>query len=133
MAQDSWKSHHPNYLCARGYPVGARSSSHHLRPLEVGIIQDLPVPALLRRDWLGFDKLLASKPPASRGVHCWKRQERSSGAQPALMATESERQGESESRSNNLFLNLYQQMIAGGSFSKEQREDDQLRNCWLQV
>lgn len=98
--------------------------------LEVGIVPDLPVPVLLGRDWLGFEQLLTAViPPANRGAH----RKESRGRQSALMANESEHEGESQHGINNLFLNLYQQITAGGSFGKEQREDDQLRNCWHQV
>ncbi|XP_073789446.1 protein NYNRIN-like [Danio rerio] len=51
--------------------------------------------------------------------------------QPALMATESDRGGESSSA--NLYYDLFQQITAGGDFGRAQREDETLKHCWPQV
>ncbi|KAI7799815.1 hypothetical protein IRJ41_012432 [Triplophysa rosa] len=50
---------------------------------------------------------------------------------PVLLATESEKEG--ESRDTNLFATLFQQITSGGSFGREQRDDPRLWNCWTQV
>ncbi len=52
------------------------------------------------------------------------------GCQPALLNTDSEREGECSATSTNLYINLFQQITAGGSFGKEQHEDDRLWCCW---
>lgn len=102
--------------------------------LEVGIVKDLPVPVLLGRDWPGFDQLMvsmtqpATKPPARRR----RRVEQNGGRQPVLLATESDGEGECNN-STNMYMNLFQQITAGGSFGREQRKDERLKNCWSQV
>ncbi|KAI7813969.1 hypothetical protein IRJ41_005290 [Triplophysa rosa] len=64
--------------------------------LEIGIVDDLPVPMLLGRDWPGFDQLLASAVrTASHGGRQRKpRPRRERNSRPVLMATESEREGD---------------------------------------
>lgn len=54
------------------------------------------------------------------------------GRQPVLLATESDGKGECEN-STNMYMNLFQQTTAGGSFGREQSEDERLKNCWSQV
>ncbi|KAI7789534.1 hypothetical protein IRJ41_013900 [Triplophysa rosa] len=64
--------------------------------LEIGIVDDLPVPMLLGRDWPGFDQLLASTVrPASRELRGRKaRSRKERRPRPVLLATESEKEGE---------------------------------------
>lgn len=52
---------------------------------------------------------------------------------PHFTGLDSGRDGESPQHNSNLFLDLYQQVTRGGSFAKEQREDDRLKHCWAQV
>ncbi len=52
---------------------------------------------------------------------------------PVLLASDSGRDGESPSQNPNLFYDVFQQVTGGGSFRKEQREDDRLKHCWTQV
>ncbi len=52
---------------------------------------------------------------------------------PVLWAPDSGRDGESPSQNPNLFYDVFQQVTGGGSFGKEQREDDRLKHCWTQV
>ncbi|KAL1252714.1 hypothetical protein QQF64_017407 [Cirrhinus molitorella] len=81
-------------------------------PVELGIIEDLPVPLLLGKDWPGFDQLLhrSTQPASSTG----SRQRRRAGRHHARPY-------------------VFQQVTGGGSFAKAQREDDRLKNCWSQV
>ncbi len=104
-------------------------------PVEVGVMKDLPVPILLGRDWPGFDRLLAAavQPVSTRGSRLRKRPARGARQRPALLASDSRRDGESPQHNSNLFLDLYQQVTGGGSFAKEQRKDDRLKHCWTQV
>ncbi len=44
------------------------------------------------------------------------------GHQPELLATDCEREGDCSVTSTNLYMDLFQQITAGGSFGKEQRE-----------
>ncbi|XP_026116332.1 uncharacterized protein LOC113094960 [Carassius auratus] len=102
--------------------------------LEVGVVKDLPVPVLLGRDWPGFDQLMATamqQGPNPRARHK-QRAERTEGRRPALLATDSDGDGEC-ANSTNMYMNLFQQITAGGSFGREQREDERLKNCWTQV
>lgn len=50
-----------------------------------------------------------------------------------MLATDSEREGESHASQLNVYSDLFQQVTAGGSFGREQREDERLKNCWDQV
>ncbi|KAI7815003.1 hypothetical protein IRJ41_025378 [Triplophysa rosa] len=65
-------------------------------PLEVGIMEDLPVPVLLGRDWPGFDQLLTpSREPAERGNGRRRRRPaRPRNPRPVMLATDSEREGD---------------------------------------
>uniref|UniRef100_A0A9J7Z5P0 Gypsy retrotransposon integrase-like protein 1 n=1 Tax=Cyprinus carpio carpio TaxID=630221 RepID=A0A9J7Z5P0_CYPCA len=94
-------------------------------PVEVGIMRDLPVPVLLGRDWPGFEALLAAatQPASPGGARRGRRTQH----------TDSGRDGESPSQTNNLFYDVYQQVMGGGSFGQAQREDDRLKHCWAQV
>ncbi len=98
-------------------------------PVEVGVLKDLPVPVLLGRDWLGFDRLHAAtlQPVSLRGSRRRKRPMRGARQRPVLLASDSGRDGESPQHRPNLFLDLYPQMTGGGSFAKEQCEDDRLK------
>lgn len=49
---------------------------------------------------------------------------------PVMLATDSEPEGESHASQSNVYSDLFQQVTAGGSFSREQREDEHLKNCW---
>uniref|UniRef100_A0A9J7Y940 Gypsy retrotransposon integrase-like protein 1 n=1 Tax=Cyprinus carpio carpio TaxID=630221 RepID=A0A9J7Y940_CYPCA len=107
-------------------------------PLEVGVVKDLPVPVLLGRDWPGFEQLLAQVTrPASPAGNCQKRKNFSRGPhrRPALLASDSARDGESPPppQSSNLFYDVFQQIRGGGNFGKEQLGDDLLKHCWKQV
>ncbi len=85
-------------------------------PVEVGIVRDLPVAMLLGRDWPGFEALLtAARQPASpRGDRRGRKAMRKSRRRPVLLASDSGRDGESPSHSNNLFFDVYQQVSGGG-------------------
>ncbi len=98
-------------------------------------MRDLPVPVLIGRDWPGFDRLLASlTQPASPGRGRRKRAPTKRHHQrPILLASDSGRDGESPSQNPNLFFDVFQQVTGGGSFGREQREDDRLKHCWAQV
>ncbi len=100
-------------------------------PVEVGIMKDLPVPVLIGRDWPGFDRLLAAlTQPASPGGDRRKRAPtRRHRQRPVLLASDSGRDGESPSQNPNLFFDVFQQVTGGGSFGREQREDDRLKYC----
>ncbi|XP_056623293.1 uncharacterized protein LOC130436558 [Triplophysa dalaica] len=130
---------YPHYLCSRdtrSVPARRVTITAGSWPLEVGIIQDLPVPVLLGRDWPGFERLLTQAvQPVSTQRRSQRRPVITKGPprRIAMLATESEREGESENRVNNLFSDLYHQVNIGGSFGREQREDDRLRHSWSQV
>ncbi len=98
-------------------------------------MKDLPVPVLIGRDWPGFDRLLASfTQPANPGRGRHKRAPTKRHHQrPVILASDSGRDGESPSQNPNLFLDVFQQVTGGGSFGREQREDDRLKHCWAQV
>ncbi len=104
-------------------------------PVEVGIVRDLPVAVLLGRDWPGFEALLtaATQPASPRGGRRGRKSTRKSRRRPVLLASDSGRDGESPSHSNNLFFDVYQQVSGGGSFGRAQREDERLKHCWSQV
>ncbi len=104
-------------------------------PVEVGVVKDLPVHILLGKDWPGFDRLLAAavQPVSPRGSRRRKRPVRGARQRLALLASDSGRDGESPQHRPNLFLDLYPQVIGGGSFAREQRVDDRLKHCWTQV
>ncbi|KAI2645879.1 Retrovirus-related Pol polyprotein from transposon 17.6 [Labeo rohita] len=104
-------------------------------PVEAGLVKDLPVAVLLGRDWPGFDQLLtaATQPVSHKGNRQKKRRPRGPRRRPVLLASDSGRDGESPSQNTNLFYNVYQQAAGGGTFAKEQREDDRLKHCWAQV
>ncbi|KAI2667014.1 hypothetical protein H4Q32_029352 [Labeo rohita] len=115
------------------------SSSNHLRcagawPVEVGILKELPVPVLLGRDWPGFEQLLlATTQPASQAGSRRDRRNKRHPRRPALLASDSGRDGESPSSNTNVFFDVFQQVAGGGSFAKAQLEDDRLKHCWTQV
>uniref|UniRef100_A0A8C1MWX3 Gypsy retrotransposon integrase-like protein 1 n=1 Tax=Cyprinus carpio TaxID=7962 RepID=A0A8C1MWX3_CYPCA len=90
---------------------------------------------LLGRDWPGFEKLLsaATQPASPKGNRRRPRRPPGPRRRPALLASDSGREGEAPSQSTNLFYDVYQQAAGGGSFAKEQREDDRLKHCWSQV
>ncbi len=104
-------------------------------PVEVGVVKDLPVPVLIGRDWPGFDHLLAmaTQPASPRRDRRRRRPTRGPRQRPVLLASDSGRDGESPSQNPNLFYDVFQQVTGGGSFGKEQREDDRLKHCWTQV
>uniref|UniRef100_A0A9J8C3J9 Gypsy retrotransposon integrase-like protein 1 n=1 Tax=Cyprinus carpio carpio TaxID=630221 RepID=A0A9J8C3J9_CYPCA len=111
------------------------SSPQGTWPVEVGLVKDLPVAVLLGRDWPGFEKLLsaATQPASPKGNRRRPRRPPGPRRRPALLASDSGREGEAPSQSTNLFYDVYQQATGGGSFAKEQREDDRLKHCWSQV
>ncbi|XP_067305997.1 uncharacterized protein [Pseudorasbora parva] len=111
------------------------SSPQGTWPVEAGLVKDLPVAVLLGRDWPGFDRLLnaATQPASPEGNHRRRRRPRGPRRRPALLASDSGRDGESPAQNTNLFYDIYQQAAGGGSFAKEQREDDRLKHCWAQV
>uniref|UniRef100_A0A9J7ZV28 Gypsy retrotransposon integrase-like protein 1 n=1 Tax=Cyprinus carpio carpio TaxID=630221 RepID=A0A9J7ZV28_CYPCA len=111
------------------------SSPQGTWPVEVGLVKDLPVAVLLGRDWPSFEKLLsaATQPASPKGNRRRPRRPPGPRHRPALLASDSGREGEVPSRSTNLFYDIYQQAAGGGSFAKEQREDDRLKHCWSQV
>ncbi len=103
--------------------------------VEVGVMKDLPIPVLIGRDWPGFDRLLATlTQPTSPGGgrRRWPATKRPP-QRPVLLASDSGRDGEYPSQNPNLFYDVFQQVTGGGSFSREQREDDRLKHCWAQV
>ncbi len=104
-------------------------------PVEVGVVKDLPVPVLIGRDWPGFDRLLAAaiQPVSTKGSRRRRRLAKGGRGRPALLASDSGRDGESPPPNPNLYHDLFQQVTGGGSFAKEQREDDRLKHCWTQV
>ncbi|KAI2658233.1 Transposon Ty3-G Gag-Pol polyprotein [Labeo rohita] len=103
-------------------------------PVEVGILKELPVPVLLGRDWPGFEQLLlATTQPASQAGSRRDRRNKRHPRRPALLASDSGRDGESPSSNTNVFFDVFQQVAGGGSFAKAQLEDDRLKHCWTQV
>lgn len=104
-------------------------------PVEVGVVRDLPVPVLLGRDWPGLERLLAvaSQPASPRGSHHRRRPDRRPHQRPVILASDSGRDGEFPSHNTNLFYNVFQQVMGGGSFAKEQQGDIRLKHCWTQV
>lgn len=66
--------------------------------MDVGVVQDLPVPLLLGCDWPGFDRLLSSTMQSARRRRPNKgRAKRDAPQQPVMFATDSEQEGESHS------------------------------------
>ncbi len=120
------------HVPARRVTVSAAPGSW---PVEVGIVKDLPVPVLLGRDWLGFDRLLAAatQPVSPAGNRQRKKSRQRPRRCPVLLASDSARDGESPSQSTNLFYDVFQQVKGGGAFAKEQLGDERLKNCWTQV
>ncbi|KAG1948853.1 hypothetical protein F2P79_012397 [Pimephales promelas] len=110
------------------------SSPQGTWPVEAGLVKDLPVALLLGRDWPGFDRLLtaATQTASPEGNRQRRRRPRGPRRRPALLASDSGRDGESPSQITNQFYDVYQQAAGGGSFAKEQREDDRLKHCWAQ-
>ncbi len=104
-------------------------------PVEVGVVKDLPVPVLIGRDWPVFDRLLAmtTQPASPRRDRRRRKPTKGPRQRPVLLASDSRRDGESPSQNPNLFYDVFQQVTGGGSFGKEQREDDRLKHCWTQV
>uniref|UniRef100_A0A8C2FBQ8 SCAN box domain-containing protein n=1 Tax=Cyprinus carpio TaxID=7962 RepID=A0A8C2FBQ8_CYPCA len=104
-------------------------------PLEVGVVKDQQVPVLIGRDWPGFNRLLAAavQPVATKGSHRRKRLAKEARRHPALLASDSGRDGESPRSNVNLYHDLFQQVNGSGSFAQEQREEDRLKHCWTQV
>ncbi|KAL1255564.1 hypothetical protein QQF64_013625 [Cirrhinus molitorella] len=79
-------------------------------PVDVGIVKELPVPVLLGRDWLGFEQLLrATNQPASRAGSRHERRAGRKTRRPALLASDSGRDGESPTQSTNVFFDVFQQ------------------------
>ncbi len=103
--------------------------------IEVGIVKGLPVSVLLGRDWPGFEALLsaATQPANPRGGRRGRPPAKRPNRRPVLLASDSGRDGESPSQNPNLFYDVYQQVVGGGSFGRVQREDDRLKHCWTQV
>ncbi len=104
--------------------------------VEVGIVRDLSGPMHLGRDWPGFEKLLFTprKPAASARDRPWRKRRGLPSPRPACLATDTEREGECQPCNvPSVYLDVFQQVTAGGSFGREQREDDRLLNCWEQV
>ncbi len=103
--------------------------------IEVGIVKGLPVSVLLGRDWPGFEALLsaATQPANPRGGRRGRPPAKRPNRRPVLLASDSGRDGESPSQNPNLFYDVYQQVVGGGSFGRAQREDDRLKHCWTQV
>ncbi|MGL5295240.1 MAG: retropepsin-like aspartic protease, partial [Aeromonas sp.] len=64
--------------------------------VEVGIVQELPVPVVLGRDWPGFEKLLAATVKDKQGIrgHRKRRTPRTRDQRQSFLATGSEREGE---------------------------------------
>nr|XP_040028806.1 uncharacterized protein LOC120817079 [Gasterosteus aculeatus aculeatus] len=104
-------------------------------PMDVGLVKDLPVPVLIGRDWPGLDRLLAANVPfaSPRRAHLQRRPGKRTRHRPVLLASDSGRDGESPPPHSNLYHDLFQQVTGGGSFAREQREDDRLKHCWAQV
>ncbi len=97
---------------------------------------DLPVPLLLGRDWPGFDHPLSAVVQPAEKTRSHRR--RTAWGPPArrtaLLATDSEKEGESTNKNSaNVYADVFQQVTMGGSFSCEQRDDEHLRHCWEQV
>ncbi|KAL0149631.1 hypothetical protein M9458_055158 [Cirrhinus mrigala] len=111
------------------------SSSQGTWPVEASLVKDLPVAVLLGRDWPGFEKLLAAttQPVSPGGNRRRRRRPQGPRRRPALLASDSGRDGESPSQNTNRFFDVFQQAAGGGSFAKEQREDDRLKHCWAQI
>nr|XP_040038942.1 uncharacterized protein LOC120822984 [Gasterosteus aculeatus aculeatus] len=103
--------------------------------MDVGLVKDLPVPVLIGRDWPGLDRLLAANVPfaSPRRAHLQRRPGKRTRHRPVLLASDSGRDGESPPPHSNLYHDLFQQVTGGGSFAREQREDDRLKHCWAQV
>ncbi len=94
--------------------------------VEVGVLKDLPVLG-------GIGQVLtAYSPPPQREPPEEKAAERSR-QHPVLLASDSGTDGECPQVRPNPFLDLYKQVTGGGSFAKDQREDDRLKHCWTQV
>ncbi len=90
---------------------------------------DLPVPLLLGRDWPGFDHpLSAVVQPAEKTRGHRRRTARGPPARrTVLLATDSEKEGESTKKNlANVYADVFQQVTMGGSFSREQRDDEHL-------
>ncbi len=104
-------------------------------PIEVGVVKDLPIPVLLGRDWPGFDRLLAAatQPASPTGSRRRRRPARGPRRCLVLLASDSGRDGESPYQNPYLFYDVFQQVTGGGSFAREQHEDDRLKQCWTQV
>lgn len=125
--------------CPRGWSPGLScpSPAHRVTisaapgtwPNEVGIVRDLPVTVLLGRDWLGFDRLLATATqPASPARNRRNRKStRGPRRRPGLLASDSTRDGEFPSQNTNLYF-VSQQVSGGGAFAKEQQGDDRLKH-----
>ncbi len=88
-----------------------------------------------RRDWPGFDCLLATatQPVSPAGNRRRKKSRQGPRRHPVLLASDSARDGESPSQSTNLFYDVFQQVKGGGAFAKEQLGDERLKYCWTQV
>ncbi|XP_016389563.1 gamma-sarcoglycan isoform X2 [Sinocyclocheilus rhinocerous] len=119
------------YVPARSVTNAADTGSWRM---EVGVVKYLPVPLLLGCDWPGLDRLLSTTMQPAR-----QRRPRRGGAKQVaprrlvMLATDSEPEGESHASQLNVYSDLFQQVAAGGSFSRDQREDERLKNCWDQV
>ncbi len=105
--------------------TGMLMSEHRVSPEGVeGVTEGS---AGLGRDWPDFDS-----PPPQREPPEEKAAERSR-QHPVLLASDSGTDGECPQVRPNPFLDLYKQVTGGGSFAKDQREDDRLKHCWTQV
>ncbi len=62
--------------------------------MQVGVLKDLPVPLLLVRDWSGLDRLLRARPSSYQPTT--RRPPRKVSSHPVYLATESNREGESQ-------------------------------------
>ncbi|KAL0169058.1 hypothetical protein M9458_037280, partial [Cirrhinus mrigala] len=113
----------------------------------VTLIQSRLKPSCLSRVYTGTpNKFPLAEPPGGRTAgerlarlraparhrHPTRQPERESPtSQPAPGSPG--RDGESPSHNTNPFFDVFQQVVGGGSFGKEQREDDRLKHRWTQV
>uniref|UniRef100_A0A3B1KDF6 Gypsy retrotransposon integrase-like protein 1 n=1 Tax=Astyanax mexicanus TaxID=7994 RepID=A0A3B1KDF6_ASTMX len=110
--------------------LGQRSRNWEL---SIGLVPDLPVPLLVGRDYPNFDEELRGKP--ERRMTPRRRRKRRPVAPRALAASahsgssEPASEGEHSPPSNPLFM-FHQQARREGCLSREQREDERLREVW---
>ncbi len=97
--------------------------------VEVSIVQDLPVLMLLGRDWPGFDQLLTItlQVVATNRERRWRRRQGPPTRQAILLSPDIEREGKSQPAGlPNVLFDVFQQATVGGSFGREQRENERL-------